>query len=124
MSGHRHGDRRRCGGLDPTVEPSAEMPRSEPPKETVVMATTQLAPAPTTRPVRQYGLAGILGTWAAAALPMGALAWVVTPWLAHRFEGPTALPRALILLLTAGLIWQFLLVLILVHREQGSLRWP
>jgi membrane protease YdiL (CAAX protease family) len=49
---------------------------------------------------------------------------MVAPWLARGLDGPTALPRALILTLTAGLIWQFLLVLILVYREQGSLRWP
>ena len=54
---------------------------------------------------------------------MAALAWLVAPWLGHGFDGPTAFPRALILLLTAGLIWQFVLVLILVYREQGTLRW-
>jgi membrane protease YdiL (CAAX protease family) len=74
--------------------------------------------------IPQYTLAGILGTWAAAALPMAALVWLVAPWLAHHLDGPTALSRALILTLTAGLIWQFLLVVILVYREQGSLRWP
>lgn len=72
---------------------------------------------------RQYTLARILGTWAMAALPMAALAWIVGPWLAHRLDGPAALPRALILALTAGLIWQFLLVVVLVYREQRSLRW-
>src|SRR4051812_30501290 len=66
----------------------------------------------------------VLKVWAAAALPMAALAWVVAPALAHTFSGPTALPRALILSLGAGLIWQFALVLIVVRREQGSLRWP
>ena len=54
---------------------------------------------------------------------MAVLAWVIGPWLAHRFDGPTALPRALILALTVGLVWQFLLVMILVYREQRSLRW-
>ena len=73
--------------------------------------------------VRQYTRAGVLGTWTAAALPMGALAWLVAPWLAHHLDGPAALPRALILMLTAGLVWQFLLVLGLVYREQRSLRW-
>jgi membrane protease YdiL (CAAX protease family) len=72
----------------------------------------------------QYTRAGVLGTWAAAALPMAALAWLVAPWLAHTFDGPSALTRALILTLTAGMIWQFLLVLVLVYRERGSLRWP
>ena len=65
----------------------------------------------------------VLKVWAAAALPMAILAWVVTPLLRHAFSGPTALPRALILSLTAGLVWQFCLVLIVVRREQGTLRW-
>jgi uncharacterized protein len=72
----------------------------------------------------QYSLAKILGIWAAAALPMAALAWVVAPWFADRLDGPLALPRALLALLTVGLIWQFVLVMILVYRERGSLRWP
>jgi len=71
----------------------------------------------------QYSLAKILGIWAVAALPMAALAWVVAPWLAYRLDGPLALTRALLVLLTVGLIWQFVLVLVLVHRERGSLRW-
>ncbi|MGZ8741690.1 MAG: CPBP family intramembrane glutamic endopeptidase [Nocardioides sp.] len=75
-------------------------------------------------PVPQYSLARVLGTWAAAALPMGALAWVVAPWLADAFDGPTAWSRAIILTLTAGVVWQFVLMLFLVRREQGSLRWP
>lgn len=54
---------------------------------------------------------------------MAALAWLVAPRLAHWFDGPAALPRALILALLAGLVWQFLLVLTLVHRERRSLRW-
>lgn len=62
--------------------------------------------------------------WAAAAIRMGILAWVVAPLLARIFSGAAALPRALILTLGAGLIWQFALVLIVVRREQGSLRWP
>ena len=73
--------------------------------------------------VRQYSLAQILGVWAAAAIPMAALAWIVAPLVADRLEGPLALPRALLVLLTLGLIWQFVLVVVLVHRERGSLRW-
>ena len=92
------------------------------------MATTELRPLRrdtelVEEQLPQYGLARILGTWAAAALPMAALAWLVAPRLAHTLGGPTALPRALILALLAGLIWQFGLVLVLVRREQGSLRW-
>src|SRR3954447_17733182 len=67
----------------------------------------------------------VMKVWAAAAIPMAILAWVVAPLLARTiFSGSTALPRALILALGAGLIWQFALVLIVVRREQDSLRWP
>jgi membrane protease YdiL (CAAX protease family) len=54
---------------------------------------------------------------------MGLLAWVVSPWLADRMSGPGALPRALTVTLTGGLIWQFVLVATLVLREQRTLRW-
>src|SRR5215218_410434 len=73
--------------------------------------------------VRQYSLAQILAVWAAAALPMGALAWVVAPWLAGGLDGPVPLMRTLLALLTIGLIWQFVLVVVLVYRERGSLSW-
>jgi len=69
------------------------------------------------------GLGGIIAVWAAAALPMGLLAWLVAPLLADQLNGPGALSRALIVTLTAGLLWQFVLVLTLVAREQGTLRW-
>jgi uncharacterized protein len=75
-------------------------------------------------PLPQYSRRRTLGTWAAAALPMAALAWLVAPWLAGVLEGPSAWFRAIILCLTAGLVWQGALVLILVRREQGSLGWP
>jgi membrane protease YdiL (CAAX protease family) len=54
---------------------------------------------------------------------MGVLAWVVAPRLADSLSGPAPLPRALIVTLTTGLVWQFVLVLLLVRREQGTLRW-
>src|SRR5919202_491393 len=72
----------------------------------------------------QYSLAKIVGVWAAAALPMAALAWVVAPWVAGRLGGPVPLGGSLFALLTVGLIWQFVLVVIMVYRERGSLRWP
>jgi membrane protease YdiL (CAAX protease family) len=75
--------------------------------------------------IPQYSLTKILAVWAAAALPMGALAWIVAPVLDDHFSGEANVPlvKALLLLLAAGLIWQFVLVLILVRREQGTLRW-
>jgi membrane protease YdiL (CAAX protease family) len=71
----------------------------------------------------QYFVPRILATWAAAALPMAALAWGVAPRLAEALDGPTAMTQALILCLAGGMLWQFLLVLAVVRREQGSLRW-
>jgi len=71
--------------------------------------------------VNQYSRRAILAIWAAAALPMGGLAWVVAPAVAP--DGGESLTRALIVLLTAGLVWQFVLVAGLVGYEQRSLRW-
>jgi membrane protease YdiL (CAAX protease family) len=89
------------------------------------MSTTHTQQRPTTTQAqpRQYSLLAIITTWAAAALPMAALAWVVAPLLARSLDGPQPLVRSLILTLTVGLIWQFVLVLILVRREQQTLRW-
>ncbi len=79
----------------------------------------------TTVEIPQLRTRGILGVWAAAALPMGALAWLVAPALEDRFAGTGMVPlmKALLVCLTAGLVWQFVLVAILVRREQGTLRW-
>ncbi len=66
---------------------------------------------------------GVLAVWAAAAVPMGLGAWVAAPLIADSLSGPAPLPRALIATLTAGLVWQFVLVALLVRREQGTLRW-
>lgn len=85
--------------------------------------TRRWAPALVAHPPSQYTRSQVLGIWAAAALPMATLAWVVPPWLADRLSGPAAGPRALMVSLTAGLVWQFVLVLLLVYREQSSLRW-
>jgi uncharacterized protein len=73
--------------------------------------------------VRQYSLAQILGVWAAAAVPMGVLAWIVAPWLRDQLGGDDPFAEALLICITAGLIWQFVLVLILVRRELGGLQW-
>src|SRR5919197_2793897 len=73
--------------------------------------------------VRQYSLAQILGVWAAAAVPMGLLAWVAAPLLRDQLGGDEPLAQSLLILLTLGLIWQFVLVVILVRREVGTLEW-
>jgi CAAX protease family protein len=75
--------------------------------------------------VKQYSVAQILGVWAAAALPMGAFAWIVAPRLKDHLSGTGNVPmiKALLLLLTAGMIWQFVLVALLVWHEQRTFRW-
>jgi membrane protease YdiL (CAAX protease family) len=75
------------------------------------------------RALPQLGLGRIIGVWAAAALPMGLFAWLVAPLLAEQLSGSGDLARALLITLTVGLVWQFGLVLILVAREQSTLRW-
>src|SRR3712207_3348783 len=73
--------------------------------------------------LRQYSLAQILAVWAAAAIPMGVLAWIAAPLLRDQLEGQDPFAQALLICITAGLIWQFVLVLILVRLEVGTLRW-
>ena len=72
---------------------------------------------------RQYSLRQVLGVWALAALPMAVLAWLVTPALAARLSGPAAWPKALVACMTVGLVWQGVVVLVLLRREIGPLRW-
>ena len=74
-------------------------------------------------PVRQYSLRQILGVWAAAAIPMGLLAWIVAPWLSDQIGGRDPFIESLLICFNVGLLWQLAMVLYLVRREQGSLAW-
>jgi uncharacterized protein len=72
----------------------------------------------------QYILAKILGIWALAAAPMGILGWIVSPLLAPDFEtDPLGSGVTRVALLTLGLIWLFVLSMIIVRQEEGDLRW-
>jgi uncharacterized protein len=72
----------------------------------------------------QYSLAKILGIWALAALPMGILSWIVFPALSPDFgSDPLGAGVTRILLLTMGLIWLFVLSMIIVRREEGDICW-
>ncbi len=75
--------------------------------------------------IPQLRIRGIFAVWAAAALPMAVLAWLVAPALADRFAGDGDVPmaKALIVSLAIGMVWQFVLVATLVGREQRTLRW-
>src|SRR3954447_5831381 len=83
---------------------------------------------PVTSPVdppgmRQYSRAGVLAVWAAAALPMGVLAWVVTPAVAGSGAPVGRFAVTLLAALTFGLVWQAVLVLALVWHEARDLSW-
>jgi uncharacterized protein len=75
-------------------------------------------------PVKQYSLAGILGIWALAAIPMGILSWIVFPALSPDFNSdPLGAGVTRIGLITIGLLWTFVLSLVLIWQEAGHLRW-
>jgi membrane protease YdiL (CAAX protease family) len=71
--------------------------------------------------VPQYSIGKILLIWAAAAVPMGLIAWVLMPFLIRRVNivpGFMTLP-----LLTLGLIWQGVLAYIVLRREVKPFTW-
>jgi len=71
-----------------------------------------------------YSLLYLLAIWAAAALPMGILGWIVAPALAPDVRSnPIGAVAARYAVLTVGLIWLFALSLIVVYREEGNLGW-
>src|SRR3712207_4381223 len=72
----------------------------------------------------QYSLAKILGIWALAAAPMGILGWIVLPLLApDAGSDPLGFGVTRLMLLALGLVWLFVLSMIIVRREEGDLRW-
>jgi membrane protease YdiL (CAAX protease family) len=72
----------------------------------------------------QYSLTKIISMWLLAAAPMGILAYVATPVLAPGFESdPLGASFIRLSLITEGLIWQFILSLIIIHREEGNISW-
>jgi len=71
-------------------------------------------------PISQYSLGKILMVWAAAAVPMGWVGWVVAPAMA---QDPNKPGFERLAILAVGLVWQFVLIMILLYQETGSLRW-
>lgn len=69
----------------------------------------------------QYSLAQVLGLWAAAALPMGALLWFLMPAVVVPRSDFPAL--AYLLLATAGLVWQGLVAFVVLRREVRPFTW-
>ena len=69
----------------------------------------------------QYTLGQILGIWLAAGAPMWILGWLVYPALSHTLT-PVDAGLLRIKLLMMGLIWQFVLSMLILHREEGNIR--
>jgi uncharacterized protein len=73
---------------------------------------------------QQYSLAKILGIWALATLPMGILSWIVFPAVSPDYgSDPLGAGLTRLGLLIIGLIWLFVLSMIIVWQEEGDLRW-
>jgi len=72
----------------------------------------------------QYTFWQILGIWLLATIPMGILSWIVFPALSPDFSlDPLAAGVTRIVLLTVGLIWLFVLSMVIVWKEEGDLGW-
>ena len=69
----------------------------------------------------QYTLWQILGVWALAALPMALLAWIVAPAIIP--YSPLHPGITYWLLMIAGMGWEFVVSLLILYRELGTLRW-
>ena len=69
----------------------------------------------------QYTLWQVLGFWVAAAAPMALLGWVVYPVMSPGLP-PLDAGLLRIKLLTGGLIWQFVLAMTILYREEGNIQ--
>jgi membrane protease YdiL (CAAX protease family) len=69
----------------------------------------------------QYKLWQILGIWLAAGAPMWLLGWVAYPAMSAGLP-PVDAGLLRMKLLTVGLIWQFVLAMIILYREEGDIR--
>jgi uncharacterized protein len=69
----------------------------------------------------QYTLPQILGIWLAAGAPIWIIAWAVYPTLR---QGLPALDSGLLWmkLMLVGLVWQFVLSMLILYREEGNIR--
>jgi uncharacterized protein len=69
----------------------------------------------------QYTLWQILGIWLAAGAPMWLLGWVAYPSMSADLA-PMDAGLLRMKLLTVGLVWQFVLAMIILYREEGNFR--
>jgi len=72
----------------------------------------------------QYSTVKIISIWLLAAAPMGALVYFVNPIVSPSLESnPFGAAISRISLITVGLLWQFILTLIIINREEGNISW-
>ena len=69
----------------------------------------------------QYSLGKILGIWAVVSVPMALLSWVIAPAIIP--YSPLHPGITYWLLMIAGMMWQFIVSLVILYRELGTLRW-
>lgn len=70
---------------------------------------------------KQYALWQIIGVWLAAGAPMWILGWVAYPALSAGLA-PMDAGLLRMKLITVGMVWQFILSMIILHREEGNIR--
>jgi hypothetical protein len=71
----------------------------------------------------QYSRGRILGVWALATIPMGIFSWIVFPaWSPNFSLDPLGAGVTRLVLILIGLIWLFVLSMIVVRQEEGDLR--
>ena len=87
------------------------------------MTNTQSVPAreSATTTAAQYSLIKILGIWASVTVPMGVLAFVVAPAIVPH----TSIHPGLVhwMCMVAGMMWQFVVSVVVLRRELGRLSW-
>jgi membrane protease YdiL (CAAX protease family) len=71
--------------------------------------------------MEQYTILQILGIVALVTVPMGLLAWVVAPAMIP--YSPLHPGITYWLLMIVGMAWQFIVSLVILYRELGTLRW-
>jgi uncharacterized protein len=71
--------------------------------------------------VEQYTLWQILGIWALVSLPMALLIWVILPAIIPSV--PLHPGITYWLLIIVGMVWQFVVSLVIMYRKLGTLRW-
>ena len=69
----------------------------------------------------QYTIWKIMSIWLAAGAPMWLLGWVAYPAMSEGLS-PVEAGLLRIRLLTLGLVWQFILSMIILYQEEGNIR--